>query len=131
MYLSALLRIVEYSKQRPWMHVKVWFFCFRPEIPFLGKFDPNQNCQFKLKFAFFTNSNMQNSMVMFTFPVLNQKYPFWVNLLQKVKIPSLSWNLVLKNTFTSSSFRWAFKKRELSNSQKRAVIRLIERIRKR
>ena len=30
----------------------VHFFCFRQEIPFLGKFGPkNQNVQFKLKFG--------------------------------------------------------------------------------
>ena len=52
------------------------FFSFRPEIPFLGKFDPkNQNCQFKRKFGTWTNSNMQNSM-MFTFSVFDHKYRF-------------------------------------------------------
>ena len=73
----------------------VWFFCFRPETPFLGKFSPkNQICQFKLKFGTKTNSNIQNSKVVFTFSVLNRKYTFWANLVQKIKIVSLSWNLV-------------------------------------
>ena len=46
----------------------VHFFCVRPEKPFLGKFDPeNQICQFILKFGTKTNSNKQNSMIMFTF----------------------------------------------------------------
>ena len=71
----------------------VYFFCFEPEIAFLGKFRPkNQNCQFKLKFVFKSlsghiyskniknqngqfklkcctksNSNMQNSRVIFIF----------------------------------------------------------------
>ena len=64
-------------------------------MPLLGKFDPKgQNYQFKLKFDAFTNSNMQNSMVVFTFLVFDQKCPFWVNLVQKVRIISLSWNLV-------------------------------------
>ena len=49
-----------------------------------------QNCQFKLKFANKSNSNMQNSMVMFTFSVFDWKYPFWVNSVQKIKIVSLS-----------------------------------------
>ena len=41
----------------------VYFFCFWPEVPFLGKFGPkNKNCQFQLKFGGSTNSNMQNSM---------------------------------------------------------------------
>ena len=66
-------------------------------MPFLGKFGPeNQNCQFKLKFVTSTNSNMQNSVVMFTFSVLSWKYPFWVNLVQKIKIVSLSSKLGLR-----------------------------------
>ena len=70
-------------------------FCFRVEIPFLGKFGPkNQNYQFKLKFGTYTNSNMQNSMVMFILSVFDWKYPFWANLVQKVKLICLSWNLV-------------------------------------
>ena len=52
-------------------------FCFQLEIPFLGKFGPKtQNYQFKLKFCTQTNSNMQNSMVMFTFSVFDWKYLF-------------------------------------------------------
>ena len=41
---------------------------------------------------------MQNSMIMFTFSVLDQISfgPFWVILVQKIKIVSLSWNLVPK-----------------------------------
>ena len=70
-------------------------FCFRPETPFLGKFGPkNQNCQFNLKFGTWTNSNMENSMVVFTFSVLDWKHPFWVNSVQNIKIASLNWNVV-------------------------------------
>ena len=73
------------------------FYCFRLEIPFLDKLDPkNQNCQFKLKFRTSTNSNMQNAVVQFFFSVLDRKHPFWANLFQKIKIFSLSWNLVLR-----------------------------------
>ena len=43
-----------------------------------------------------TNSNMQNSMVMFTFSVFDQEYAFWANLVQKIKIVSSGWNLILK-----------------------------------
>ena len=32
------------------------------------------------------NSNMRNSMVIFTFSIFDQKYPFWVNLVQKSKL---------------------------------------------
>ena len=56
------------------------------EIPFLGIFSvKNRNCQFKLKFGSSTDSNMQNSMVMFTFSGFYRKYSFWVNLVQKLK----------------------------------------------
>ena len=73
------------------------FFCARPKTRFLGKFgQKNQNCQFKLKFGTETNSNMQNSMALFTFSVSDRKHRFWGNLVQKVKIVSLSWNLVLR-----------------------------------
>ena len=63
----------------------------------LGKFGPkNQNCQFKLKFGTKTNLNMENSMVAFTLAVLDWEFPFWENLIQAIKVVSLSWNLVPK-----------------------------------
>ena len=68
------------------------FFRFRPEIPFLGKFGKkkiNRNKN-KIKIGIKGNSSMQNSMVMFTFSVLDQKDPFRANLVQKIKIVSLS-----------------------------------------
>ena len=37
---------------------------------------------------------MQNSFVVFTFSVFDQKHTFWANLVQKIKIVSLSWNLI-------------------------------------
>ena len=49
---------------------------------------------FKLKFATKANLDMQNSMVVFTFSILGQKYAFWANLVQKIKIVTLSWKLV-------------------------------------
>ena len=59
-------------------------FCFQLKMPFLGKFGPKtQNYQFKLKFCTQTNSNMQISIVMFTFSVFDLKYLFWENLVQK------------------------------------------------
>ena len=62
----------------------VYFFCLRPEIPFSGKFFPkNQNCPFKLKISTYTNSNGQNSIVVFI-SVFDQKYPFWARLVQKI-----------------------------------------------
>ena len=67
------------------------FFSFVPEIPFLEKFGPKiQNCLFKVKFGTQTNLNMQNSLVMLTLFVFDQKYPFQLTLVQKNKINSLS-----------------------------------------
>ena len=42
------------------------------------------------------NSSMQNSMVMFILSVFDWKYPFWVNLVKKIKIISWSGNLVAR-----------------------------------
>ena len=76
---------------------KVRFFYFRPEVPFWGKYGlKNQNCEFKLKFGTWTNWNMQNSMMMFTFSVSEQIHPFWANVVQKTKVVSLSWNVVAR-----------------------------------
>ena len=43
----------------------------------------------KLKFESQSNSNMQNSLMLFTFFVFDRKCPFWANLVQKIKIVSL------------------------------------------
>ena len=47
-----------------------------------------------LKIGSVNSSNIQNTMVMFPFSVFDPKYPSWINLVQKIKIVSLSWNLV-------------------------------------
>ena len=44
---------------------------------------------FKVKFAIKTNSNVWNWMMMFSFSVFDLKYPYWPNLVQKIKIISL------------------------------------------
>ena len=62
---------------------------------FLGKFGPkNQNCHFMLKFSTYTNSNMQNSLMLFSFFVFECKSLFWANLVQNIKILTLCWHLV-------------------------------------
>ena len=62
---------------------------------FLDKNVPkNRNFQFRLKFATSTNLNMQNSMALFTVSNLDRKHPFLANLVQKIKLVSLSWNMV-------------------------------------
>ena len=45
-------------------------------------------CQFKLKFGTKAKSDMQNSIVMWTFSVVDQKHPFSKNLLSKFKTVS-------------------------------------------
>ena len=75
--------------QTEWCHVH--FFCFRPEIAFMGKFSPKiQNCLFKVKSGNETKANMPKLIVILICSVLHRKYPFGVNLVQKTKIVSLS-----------------------------------------
>ena len=52
------------------------FFSYRSKIPFLGKFcSKNENFQIQLKLGKKTNnSNMQNSIAMFTFSVFDQRH---------------------------------------------------------
>ena len=70
-------------------------FSFSTEIPFLRKFGPeNENYQSKLKFVTWTNLNMQKSVMLFSFFDFGWKFNFWANLVQKVKIFSLRWNLI-------------------------------------
>ena len=62
----------------PEFNGNVHFFCFQPEIPFLGKFGPkNQNCQVELEFGTYNNLNMQNSILTFIFSIFDQKDSFW------------------------------------------------------
>ena len=56
------------------------------ENTFKGKFGPkNSNYQFKLEFGAKNNSDMQKSMVMFTFFFFERKYNFSANLVPKLK----------------------------------------------
>ena len=42
-----------------------------------------QKCNSTQKYGTLPDSNMHNSMMLFAFFVFDQKYPFWVNLVQK------------------------------------------------
>ena len=65
-------------------------------IPFLYKIGPKyQNSQFKLKFGIWTDLNMQNLVMVFTFSVFDWINPFWAKLVQKIKVDDLSQNLTL------------------------------------
>ena len=67
----------------------VHFFSLRLGMSFLGKFGPkSQNCQFKLKFGTYTNSNY-----FFLFSIGNT---FLDKLGPKNQNCQLSWNLVLR-----------------------------------
>ena len=90
----------------------VFYFLFQTGNILCGQiWSKNQNCQLKLKYAYQhklnmlnfnfkfksyaeTNSNMNNSMMLFTFSLLEQKDPFWANLVQKIKIFRLKPNFV-------------------------------------
>ena len=71
----------------------IWFGVYQVYVYkayLLGKFSPKiPNCQFKLKFGALTNSNLHNSIVMFTFSVFDRKYSFRANFIPKFKIVSL------------------------------------------
>ena len=61
----------------------IYFSFFTTQIPLLDKFGPkNQNYQFKLKFGTSANSNMQNSVMVFTFSIFDQNNLFWANVIQ-------------------------------------------------
>ena len=64
-------------------------------IPFWEKlFQKDKIVNSRLKSGILTNSNLQNSMVVFNLFVLDWKNPFWISLVQKTKIVSSTWNLV-------------------------------------
>ena len=52
-----------------------------------------------MKLGTWANSSMQNSMVLFTFSVLDQKHHFRANLLQKVKFGPKNQNRQFKLKF--------------------------------
>ena len=71
------------------------FFLFWLKIPFFDKLGPkDQNCQFKLKFGTKNNLHMQNSVMVFTFSVFETGNVIFGETWSKIKIVSLSWNLV-------------------------------------
>ena len=62
-----------------------------------------------LKFVAETNSNMQNSVLMFTFSIFDRKCPFWANLLQQIncqfKLKLVTWSILSKqNTIMMFTF---------------------------
>ena len=78
-----------------WISRIQWWCSFYIFGQFLSK---NQNYEFKLKFFTKSNLNMQNSVIFLSlfFCLWSEIYSFWVNLVEKVKIVSFSWNLMLR-----------------------------------
>ena len=79
-----------------WISRIQWWCLFYIFGQFLSK---NQNYEFKRKFFTKSNSNMQNTVMIFLylfFCLWSEIYSFWVNLVEKVKIVSVSWNLMLR-----------------------------------
>ena len=89
------------------MVVFIFFiYLFRPEIPFFGKFESeNQNCQFKLKFGTKTNLNMHNSVALFIFSVFDWKYPFMANFILEVEVWYLEFQ-ICRNHKSFTFFRF-------------------------
>ena len=68
----------------------IWWWCsialfWTRNILFFMKFGPkSQNCLFKMKRGIYNNSN--NTIVMFSWPVLGQTYTFGANSVRKIEI---------------------------------------------
>ena len=100
--LVQKVKIISWSWNLVARLIRIWriqwwcsFFLFLIGNTLFGQiWSKKSNYQLKLKFGSQTNSNMQNSMMLFTFFVFEWKYSFWANLVQKIKIISWSWNLV-------------------------------------
>ena len=73
-------------------------FLFQTGTTLFGQIGPKtQNCQLKLRFGTYTNSNMQNAMVVFIFVLFLFLFLFFfcfffcfTNLVQKIRIARLS-----------------------------------------
>ena len=78
---------------------KVFIACYAGNILFKKYI----NCQFKLTFGTKTNSNMQNSKMVFTFSVLERKYPFRASWSKKSKLSDLA-EILYKDLFEYAEF---------------------------
>ena len=80
--VPALIRIYRIQ----WWYA--YFLRFWLELPLFSKLGPkNQNCQFKLKFGRLIRiCRIQWWFFQFIFSALGRKHPFWVNLIQKIKL---------------------------------------------
>ena len=84
-------------------------FLFYIKNIFLGKLGAkNQNHQFKLKFDTYTNSNMQNSVVVFTFSALDRDSFFLANLVGKGKNSLFKLKFGTKTNYNFSTIQSMF-----------------------
>ena len=74
----------------------LFFLCFIGNTLFGQVWPKKSKLLVEVKIWYLHNSNMQNSIMLFSFFVFEWKYPFWANLVQKVKIISWIWNLVAR-----------------------------------
>ena len=78
---------------------------------FFSKFGPkNQIVSLSWNFItdYFEYAELCRKYVVFTFPVLDHKNPFWTNLIKKIKTVSLNWNSVPKLIWTCWIQWWFF-----------------------
>ena len=81
-YFSIGHKIRTYEMDGPQTNVVKYFLC-------IGSAKYTRASPSLRKMSLVSSSlNMQNSVVMFTFSDFDRKYPFWVNLVQKIKIVS-------------------------------------------
>ena len=73
-----LQRVEKLEKKKVISSIKIYTRPFTLVIRF-------EHEKFKVKFGSYNNSNINNSLVVFTFSVLNRKYCFWLNVVQGIK----------------------------------------------
>ena len=93
--------------------IECWcsFFCFRPKILLLSNFVlKNQSCKFRLNFGSYNDLNMQKLMVLFPVFHFRQGIQFLSKFSSKIKVFSLSWNLVPRLIWRCriQCWRWFF-----------------------
>ena len=94
MFKNSRWSNVHYTKSKRLYSPWIACFVFDWKYLFCVCLVKTKNYQFKLKFGTKTDSNMQNSMMMFTLYVLDHKYPTWANLVQKFKDLCSKWSLI-------------------------------------
>ena len=75
------------------------------KLLFLGNFPWLPWIHLKLKFLHLDLFEYAEFMLVFILSALDWKYPVWANLVRKIKIVSLSWNLVPR-LFQICKIRW-------------------------